>query len=78
MLRLKKEYKGHDIKLRLVQFEDKGGHKETIAINGYQIDLAWMPYIDNISDEGALAVLFEDCLLSIERYISDTDKRKQK
>jgi hypothetical protein len=41
MSRLKKEYKGHSIKLRLVQFEDKDGHKETIAINGYQIDMAW-------------------------------------
>ena len=71
MRALRKKYK--NLKLRFVRFSDKDGKKETIAIYDKQINMAWSPRIDNISDQGALDILLKDCQKSINTHIAENN-----
>ena len=68
---LRKKYK--NLNFKFVRFSDQLGKKETIAIDDKQINLAWMPRLDDISDAGALEVLFKDCQKSIEEHIDENN-----
>ena len=56
-----------------MRFSDKDGKKETIAIHDKQINMAWSPRLDDISDQGALDILFEDCQKSINTHIAENN-----
>jgi hypothetical protein len=61
--RLKRTYRAHKItKLQK-------GDIETLLVDGKEIDLAWKPYSDSISDKGAFETLVADCKKSIKRLL---------
>ena len=67
--RLQKLFKSHIIELAYV-YDDK----ETILVDGEEIDLLWMPHINTISDKEVIFILYSDCKKSIRRHI----RKKQK
>ncbi len=64
--RLKKLFKGHIIELAY-----KDDDKETILVDGEEIDLLWMPYINKISDKEVVFILYSDCKKSIRRLLKN-------
>jgi len=69
--RLQKLFKSHIIELA---YEDDD--KETILVDGEDIDLMWMPRIDEISDKEVIFILYSDCKKSIRRLLRKNQKRK--
>jgi len=70
--RLKKLFKGHIIELANVDDD-----KETILIDGEDIDLMWMPHIDKISDKEMIFILYRDCKKSIRRLMKKNKTKKE-
>ena len=70
--RLKKLFKGHIIELAYI-YDDK----ETILVDGEEIDLMWMPHINKISDKDTIFILYSDCKKSIRRLVRKSKKDKK-
>jgi hypothetical protein len=64
--RMQKYFPEHDIALY------EKDEKETMIVNGVEIDLAWIPHSKNINDKGAFDILVKDCRLSIKRLLDAT------
>lgn len=62
--RMQKAFPDHTIALHAK------GEKETMVIDGVEIDLAWIPHSKNVNDMGAYNTLVKDCKLSIERHLN--------
>ena len=67
--RLKKLFKSHIIELAYV-YDDK----ETILVDGEEIDLMWIPHINKISEKEVIFIVYSDCKKSIRRLIKKNKK----
>ena len=56
-----------DYKIELV---DKGEDKETVAVNGIEINIAWIPHSKDWSDKQSRDILVRDCRESIEKLLN--------
>jgi hypothetical protein len=54
-------------KIELFMLDDK---KQTLKIDGEQINFCWIPRLVQIADKGAISILLEDCKTSIEAKLS--------
>ena len=68
--RLQKLFKNHVIELAYV-YDDK----ETILVDGEEINLLWMPHVSKISDQEVVSILYSDCKKSIRKFIKAKQKR---
>jgi|TARA_Y100000310_G_scaffold202388_1_gene202539 hypothetical protein len=70
--RLNKLFKNNLIELAYV-YDDK----ETILVDGVEIDLMWMPHISKLSDREVISVLYNDCRDSIRRFLKIEAKKQR-
>ncbi len=66
LLALQKKYLGHQIKLLHIEEE-----RETLEVDGEQIQMAWSPCVDTIVDKTVVPVLVEDVSRAIDLQIEN-------
>tara|TARA_R100000808_G_C2108623_1_gene123400 strand:- start:181 stop:435 length:255 start_codon:yes stop_codon:yes gene_type:complete len=69
--RLRKLFKGQLIELAYV-YDDK----ETILVNGEEINLMWIPHVSKIEDDKVVSILYSDCKKYIRKLLRKQIKRK--
>ena len=67
--RLNKLFKNNIIELAYV-YDDK----ETLLVDGEEIDLMWMPHMNTITDRQVISILYIDCRDSIRRLLKQRKK----
>ena len=68
--RLNKLFKDNIIELAYV-YDDK----ETLLVDGEEIDIMWIPHINTITDREVVSVLYNDCRDSIRRLLKMKTKK---
>jgi len=71
--RLNKLFKNNIIELAYPDDE-----KETLLVDGEDIDIMWMPRINTITDREVVSVLYNDCRDSIRRLLKMKTKKTKR
>ena len=66
--RLNKLFKNNIIELAYMD------DKETLLVDGEEIDLMWIPHTSKISDRQVVSILYNDCRDSIRRLLKQKKK----